>query len=98
MTADTEAAVSGGLAAQIDAAKAELARLEQLAKDATCRELVRHDMQSVGGVNCGCHEYAACSVPVHECTRCGVSDYGKNEDADEQRRSCLWRDEGVTHG
>jgi hypothetical protein len=46
------------------------------------------DWVSSGGANCGCHPTAACSVPVYHCTVCGDSDYGDNEEADEQRKRC----------
>lgn len=46
-----------------------------------------HIWRFVGGCNCDCHDYG-CSVPVHECERCGVSDYGQNHDADDKRRRC----------
>jgi len=51
------------------------------------------DWVSAGCGNCGCHKDAACSVPVYRCTVCGDSDYGDNEEADEQRRIC-----GELHG
>lgn len=75
------------LADRIEAARAELMRLEHQALTATCAE-VGHDWQSIGGCNCGCHADAACSVPVNECTRCKDSDYGDNAEADETRRQC----------
>lgn len=45
------------------------------------------DMQSIGGCNCGCPD-GQCSVPVHQCSRCGDCDYGQNEEATETRRHC----------
>lgn len=87
------------LAERLDAARAEVARLEREAATATCWELGRHDWQSIGGVNCGCHELACCSVPINECARCGECDYGDNEDANDQRSECLYRSgEGPDHG
>lgn len=74
------------LAEKIEVARAALALLERMAETATCAEL-GHDMQSIGGCNCGCPD-GACSVPVNECTRCKDSDYGDNEDATEVRRLC----------
>lgn len=50
-----------------------------------------HDWKSRGGCNAGCHKDCQCSVPVHECTRCGDCDYGQNEEADEVRRECRER-------
>lgn len=40
-----------------------------------------HDWQSTGGCHCGCEDGRSCSVPVHECTRCGDCDYGDNDEA-----------------
>lgn len=50
-----------------------------------------HDWKSRGGCNAGCDDDCACSVPVHECTRCGDCDYGDNEEAEEVRRDCRMR-------
>jgi len=86
------------LAEKLEAARAEVARLERIAATATCREL-GCDMQSSGGANCGCEfeeqldgvkiiAAGCCSVPVNVCTRCGDCDYGKNADATEIRRAC----------
>lgn len=75
------------LADQIEAARAEVARLERLAAQATCAEL-GHDWVCLGGANCGCHEWACCSVPVHECRRCKACDYGDNADAADMRAQC----------
>jgi hypothetical protein len=82
---------------KLEAARAEVARLERIAATATCREL-GCDMQSIGGCNCGCEFYdgevrceGQCSVPVLRCTRCGDCDYGENEEAEERRHSCRER-------
>jgi hypothetical protein len=80
--------MSGNLAERLDDARAAVERLEREAAQATCRELGRHDMQSIGGRNCGCHEDACCSVPVMVCTRCGECDYGDNDEAREIVRAC----------
>jgi hypothetical protein len=79
------------LAEKIEAARAEVRRLENLAVKATCAEL-GHDWKCLGGCNCGCHEMACCSVPVNQCSRCKDCDYGENEDAAEVRRQCLLRE------
>lgn len=47
-----------------------------------------HDWQTIGGCNAGCSEWCGCSVPVHECSRCGDCDYGDNHHADEVRSAC----------
>lgn len=84
---------------QLEAARAEVARIERLKTSATCREIGSCDMQSIGGCNCGClfsddegHELpGACSVPVLQCTRCGDVDYGDNDDARRVREDCAER-------
>jgi hypothetical protein len=75
-----------GLAESLEAARAEVARLERIAATATCREM-GCNMQHVGGMNCGC-EGGCCSVPVYVCSRCGDSDYGDNPEAFEKRAAC----------
>lgn len=52
-----------------------------------------HDWKSRGGCNAGCCDGCACSVPVHECTRCGDCDYGQNEEARAVITEC-WRRNG----
>lgn len=47
-----------------------------------------HDMKSTGGCNAGCDDDCSCSVPVNVCTRCGVCDYGHNDEAVEIRAQC----------
>lgn len=64
------------LADKLEEARAEVARLERMAATATCVE-IGHDWRCLGGANCGCHEWACCSVPVHECARCKACDYGE---------------------
>ena len=51
-----------------------------------CREA--HDWVSIGGCNAGCSDFCCCSVPVHECSRCGDCDYGENDEAEEVRKNC----------
>lgn len=79
------------LADKLEAARAEVARLERIAASATCAEL-GHDWVSLGGCNCGCHENAACSIPVNECRRCGECDYGDNDDARAIKDGCDCRE------
>lgn len=74
---------------RLEAAKAEVARLEREAAQASCAE-AGHTWVSLGGCNCGCED-GRCSVPVHECSRCGGCDYGENEWAAETRRRCQER-------
>lgn len=47
-----------------------------------------HDWQSYGGRNAGCCADCCCSVPVHECARCGDCDYGDNAEARAKLESC----------
>lgn len=74
------------LATQLEAARNEVARLEQIAATATCAE-IGHRWESIGGANCGC-EKGDCSVPVNTCKVCGNSDYGDNDAARDVRRLC----------
>ena len=74
------------LADKLEAARAEVARLERIAATASCRD-EGCDMQHAGGRNCGCDD-GGCSVPVYVCTRCGDSDYGDNPEAAERRADC----------
>ncbi|MCX7322196.1 MAG: hypothetical protein NT113_22890 [Hyphomicrobiales bacterium] len=75
------------LADQIEVARAHLAHLERQANTATCAE-IGHDWISKGGANCGCHKDACCSIPVHECSRCGGCDYGENKWAADHIAQC----------
>lgn len=75
------------LAEQIAEKKAELALLEQRVEYANCVDL-GHKWKFVGGCNAGCDKDCSCSVSVHQCRRCGISDYGANDEADEIRRHC----------
>jgi len=42
-----------------------------------------HDWKHIGGTNACCSRGGdcVCSVPVHECAKCGDCDYGDNEEA-----------------
>ena len=71
----------------LEAARAEVLRLERQAASATCAE-IGHRWLSVGGRNAGCGLYCGCSVPVHECSVCKDSDYGENAEAEEIRADC----------
>lgn len=63
-----------------------VARVMQESGHATC--VGGHRIVFRGGANCGCHEHAHCSVPVHQCDVCGDCDYGDNAEANEKRRRC----------
>ncbi len=44
----------------------------------------KHDWVFVGGANAGCckgTDDCCCSIPVHECAKCGDCDYGDNDEA-----------------
>lgn len=47
-----------------------------------------HDWKHIGGRNAGCCRDCYCSVPVHECQRCGDSDYGDNAEAALKMEEC----------
>lgn len=47
-----------------------------------------HDWQSLGGRNAGCCRDCSCSIPVHECARCGDCDYGDNAEARAKIERC----------
>lgn len=81
----------GDLAQQIDRAKANLESLERQAAAATCDALGRHDWQSTGGCWAACCADCSCSVPVHQCARCGEQDYGENAAAIEVIQECAER-------
>jgi hypothetical protein len=74
------------LADRLEAARAEVERLQRQAAAATCAE-IGHCWECLGGANCGC-ESGTCSVPVNECSVCRDCDYGDNADADQVRRQC----------
>ena len=77
------------LAEQIEQKRAELANLEQQALTATCRELGRHTWKQMGGMNCGCpRDLGWCSLPVYECSVCGVCDYGENDESQQIKSGC----------
>lgn len=82
----------GALADQIEEARNHLAQLERQAKHAICRDL-GHDWRMLGGKNAGCGDGCGCSVPVHECARCGDCDYGDNEWAARTVDECADRHE-----
>ena len=47
-----------------------------------------HEWLFTGGANAGCSPTCGCSVPVHECAKCGDCDYGDNPEADDVRARC----------
>lgn len=75
------------LAARLEAARDEVARLETMMRSAPCLE-VGHRWYSYGGANAGCGEGCGCSVPVNMCAVCGDCDYGDNEEAAKTREEC----------
>lgn len=80
---------TGDLAARLASARAEVARLEREMAGATCAEAGCHRMEFIGCANAGCGESdCSCSVPVHQCSVCGDSDYGDNREADLLRDDC----------
>lgn len=64
-------------------AEAALVAAKRRVAAAHCGE-VGHTWKHIGGRNANCTECAAfcsCSIPVHECTKCGDCDYGENAEA-----------------
>lgn len=55
----------------------------------TCAE-VGHHWKHLGGCNAGCDldRDCTCSIPVHECRRCGDCDYGENREGRRVRADC----------
>lgn len=66
----------------LEDAEARVAELRTKIRHAHCSE-VGHDWKHIGGANasCGRGRDCGCSVPVHECTKCGDCDYGDNDEA-----------------
>lgn len=82
----------GNLAEELRRAEARVEVLKRQTAFATCVELGEHDWQLIGGRNAGCHDDCSlcrCSVPVHECSRCGDCDYGENPEAETIVSHCL---------
>lgn len=75
------------LQAQLEEALAEVDRLKRRILAAPCSE-VGHRWELLGGKWCGCHEDAACGLPVYQCAVCGDCDYGENAEAADIRRHC----------
>lgn len=76
---------------QLEAARSEVARLELAISQATCQE-AGHDWRHIGGKNAGCGNDCVCSVPVHQCSRCGGCDYGDNAEARDTIAACAARE------
>lgn len=74
----------------LEAARAEVARLEREVAAGPCRE-VGHAWRLIGGCSAGCDRDCRCSVPVHECAKCRDCDYGDNDEADKVREQCAER-------
>ncbi len=70
-------------------AEARVAAIKRRMATASCVE-AGHDWKHIGGTNAGCPrgDDCVCSVPVHECTRCGDSDYGVNDEAADVINAC----------
>lgn len=82
-----DGAPKADLLERLEAARAEVAGLEREAAQGPCRQF-GHAWRHIGGCNAGCGLDCACSVPVHECAKCGDCDYGHNIEAEEMRRHC----------
>lgn len=73
---------------RLEAAKAEVERLQSQIKQESCQK-VGHNWETYGGMNAGCCESCGCSVPVNVCSKCGDCDYGDSSEAAEIRQQCL---------
>lgn len=76
-----------GLPEELADAEGRVARLKQQIAGAACAE-VGHDWKHIGGSNAGCGLYCTCSIPVHECRKCGDCDYGENAESAEIKQAC----------
>lgn len=73
---------------EIADAEAHVERLKLQKAQGSCAE-TGHDWRFIGGKNAGCDEDGCgCSVPVHECAKCGDCDYGDNAEATETVARC----------
>lgn len=74
---------------QLADAEGRVAQLKRQIAQGPCIE-VGHDWKHIGGRNAACPRGGdcICSVPVHECTKCGDCDYGVNDDADRTLIAC----------
>jgi len=68
--------------------EAQAAQIRREIAQGPCREY-GHTWRHLGGANAGCGPDCGCSVPVHQCEKCGDCDYGDTPEADETRRRCL---------
>lgn len=73
----------------LEEAEAQLAAVKREIAQASCIE-AGHDWKFIGGANAGCPRGGdcMCSVPVHECARCGDCDYGVNDEASDVINAC----------
>lgn len=81
------------LSEQLEAARAEVERIERAVAAATCAE-VGHRWISKGGMNAACEigsDLCNCSIPVNMCAVCGDCDYGENDEARQIREDCRFR-------
>ncbi|MBN9548782.1 MAG: hypothetical protein J0H31_07850 [Alphaproteobacteria bacterium] len=78
------------LDAQLEAARAEVARIEREIAAGPCWTH-GHTWTFLGGANAGCCDTCNCSVSVHVCAKCGDCDYGVNEEAVQIRKECETR-------
>lgn len=69
-------------------AEAKVFALKRQIAQGPCLEF-GHDWKHIGGRNAGCREDGCgCSIPVHECTKCGDCDYGDNPEAHKTVAEC----------
>jgi len=72
---------------QLNEAESLASLLRDRIANATCAE-AGHDMKFFGGANAGCCDDCSCGVPVHECTQCGMCDFGDNDEANKICAEC----------
>ena len=87
------------LLAELEAAEARLADVKRRIRHAKCAE-VGHDWKHIGGSNAACSRggNCVCSVPIHECVKCGDCDYGDNAEAAQIISDCVFIDEENGNG
>lgn len=84
------------LAAELLEAEGRVAHLKREIANGPCRQF-GHTWKQIGGRNacCDAQDLCGCSVPVYECTKCGDSDYGDNDEAAARIAACAAYLEGA---
>ena len=53
---------------------------------------IEHAWKFTGGAWAACHELCSCSISVFVCERCGICDYGENDESLDMIRNCSERE------